>query len=396
MIYPFYFFAVLQLIFSWRSLAGGFSYLHYFRSELASVPAGSFPFASVIVPCKGLDQGLEENLRAIVEQDYPGFEVVFVFEDADDPAAEIVARLKGSANTDLRTVIAGRALDCGQKVHNLIAATDSVADRTGVLVFADSDARPSTGWLKSLVSAAPETRGCSSGYRWFLPEKGGIATELRSVWNASIASALGSNERTNFSWGGSTAIRKEIFDGLGVREAWKGTVSDDFALTRAIKSSGGGVKFVPACLTATVEDCTFREMMEFTTRQMKITRVYSSGLWLLSFVSAGLWLTSLFFAVVVEFGGGLHAWFAGVFIALVLAAGTAKAWLRLKAVSLALADHREALRRQAFWQITLWVASPLIFLFNDIAALVSRRIVWRDIEYELESPQRTRVVRKDG
>jgi cellulose synthase/poly-beta-1,6-N-acetylglucosamine synthase-like glycosyltransferase len=103
-----------------------------------------------------------------------------------------------------------------------------------------------------------------------------FASELRSAWNASIASALGPNLKSNFCWGGSTAIRRDVFERIDMREKWRGTLSDDFAVTRAIKAAGLAIYFVPKALIASVESCTFKELFEFTNRQMKITRVYDS------------------------------------------------------------------------------------------------------------------------
>jgi hypothetical protein len=53
-----------------------------------------------------------------------------------------------------------------------------------------------------------------------------------------------------------------------------------FALTRALRrGSQRPIKFVPQCLTPSFEDCSFRELIEFTTRQLKITRTYAPHLW---------------------------------------------------------------------------------------------------------------------
>ena len=121
--------------------------------------------------------------------------------------------------------------------------------------------------------------GAATGYRWFIPVAGGLASQLRSVWNASIASALGERDDKNFCWGGSTAIRKSTFDRLKVVERWRGTVSDDFTLTRVLQEAKLPIHFVPACLVASVGDCTAKELLEFTNRQLKITRTYAAHLW---------------------------------------------------------------------------------------------------------------------
>ena len=124
-----------------------------------------------------------------------------------------------------------------------------------------------------------ERLGASTGYRWFIPLKGGLASHLRSVWNGSIASALGERGDKNFCWGGSTAIRRSTFDELGIRERWRGSVSDDFTMTRALQEARLPIHFVPACLVPSLDQCTVGELLEFTNRQLKITRVYAPHLW---------------------------------------------------------------------------------------------------------------------
>src|SRR5438874_9822946 len=188
-------------------------------------------------------------------------------------------------------VVAGRAVECGQKVHNLRAAVAVCDTSSEVFVFVDTDARPRADWLRSLVAPlADRAAGAATGYRWFLPVSGGLASHLRSVWNASIASALGADVRRNFCWGGSTAIRRATFEKLNMRERWRGAASDDYALTRALREEGLPIRFAPACLTASPEDCSFGALLEFTTRQLKITRVYAPNLWRIVLASNALFL----------------------------------------------------------------------------------------------------------
>src|SRR6185503_15285162 len=101
---------------------------------------------------------------------------------------------------------------------------------------------------------------------------------FRSSWNASVVTTLGNHSR-NFAWGGSMALRREMFDRIGVRKAWEGTVSDDYAVTHAARRSRKPVVFVPECLIPFYGACTWRELMEFTTRQILIARVYDPATW---------------------------------------------------------------------------------------------------------------------
>ncbi len=62
----------------------------------------------------------------------------------------------------------------------------------------------------------------------------------------------------NFCWGGSTAIRRSTFERLQVAEHWRGTVSDDFTITRVLKEAKLPIHFTPNCLVPSVGDCDLR------------------------------------------------------------------------------------------------------------------------------------------
>src|SRR5918997_1215190 len=122
----FYILAGLVVLQSVLSLRGGIRYLDFFRRELSAPRALYMPYASVFVPCRGVDPGLRLNLLALFRQHYPAYELVFVSDRAEDPALEIAHQLtrelEGETVARSRFVVAGRAADSGQKVHNLRAA----------------------------------------------------------------------------------------------------------------------------------------------------------------------------------------------------------------------------------------------------------------------------------
>lgn len=396
----FYLLASLVVLQGLASLRGGVRWLAFFRRELEAKRTLHLPFASVFVPCRGIEQGLRANLSALFLQHYPAYELVFITDGADDAAhavAEGLAReFEGQTVALARFVIAGRAVESGQKVHNLRAAIAEADSASEVFVFVDTDARPRTDWLRSLVAPLADERvGAATGYRWFLPERGGFATHLRSVWNASIASALGANDRRNFCWGGSTAIRRATFERLNMRERWRGTVSDDYVLTRALHDAKLPVRFVPACLTASLEDCSSGELLEFTTRQLKITRVYAPHLWRIVLVS-NLLFTLVFFGgialAVLRAALGLSFAWPLTLVCLVFVLGVWKSFFRLRAVALALEDQHARLAAGVWSHLLLWPLTAVLFLWNGLAAALSRRILWRGIGYELKSPTETAII----
>ena len=393
----FYFFAILQIFLGFKSLRGGMNYLNYFKRELAKPKSDYTPFASIIVPCRGIDEDLRENLEELFLQNYADYEIVFAVDDERDSALDVIEEVSLGGTVNAEIVIAGLALESGQKVHNLRKAVLEVSERCEVLVFVDSDARPDRDWLRNLISPLEdESVGCATGYRWFLQKSGGFATHLRSVWNASIASSLGANSENNFCWGGSTAIRRSVFDELKVREKWKGTLSDDFALTSILKQAEMPIHFAPQCLTATVEDCSFRELLEFTTRQIKITRVYSPTHFKVSLIGSILFTAIFWTGVCLLFlTSGIHFWITFSSVSLIFLLGVAKAWLRFKSVRLVLAKYDKQLWRQIIPQLTFWAVTPILYLYNNMLALHSREIVWRRIRYKLESPNKTVIIERN-
>ena len=360
----FYAFAVIVIWLGILSLRGGFRFAAYVRRETARPLPDFTPFASVIAPCRGLDDGLRDNLAALFEQDYPTYEIIFVSDRVDDRSLNLVNEIINTAGSServsARIVIAGDAVDCGQKVHNLRAAVAKVDPRCEVLVFVDTDARPHSGWLRSLVAPLrDESIGAATGYRWFIPESLGVASQLRSLWNASIASALGENGDKNFCWGGSTAIRRETFDRLTILERWRGTVSDDFTMTRVLQEAKLPIHFVPACLLPSFGQCTARDLLEFTNRQLKITRVYAAHLW------KPLLIGSLVFCSVF-FGGlalaitrailGLPYLVPLAVVFLIYVLGAAKAHIRLKAVATLFPNYQKQLSQSLPAHLLLWPA----------------------------------------
>ncbi len=385
----YYFLAAISCWIGIKSLMGGFRFAAYVRRE-TSRPLPDFrPFASVIAPGRGLEPGLADNLRPLLAQDYPRYEVLFVFDRADDPAIRVVEELK--TNVATRIIIAGPATDSGQKVHNLRVATTQVDPESEVLVFVDTDARPGKDWLKKLVAPlADEELGASTGYRWFIPEKGGFASRLRSVWNASIASALGRDTTKNFCWGGSTAIRRSTFNRLAVSDRWRGTVSDDFTITSVLKEAKLPIHFTPNCLVASAGDCDFRELLEFTTRQIKITRVYASHLWLPLLLGSSLFTIAFFGGLILI--GVYPRLSVACFLVIIFALGAAKSFIRFRAVSRVLeTSHRDLLAH-----ILLWPVASLLYLYNAIIAGFSQRITWRGITYELKSPREAVIISRDS
>ncbi|HLE63001.1 MAG TPA: hypothetical protein VI750_07675, partial [Pyrinomonadaceae bacterium] len=75
--------------------------------------------------------------------------------------------------------------------------------------------------------------------------------------------------------------------------------------------------------------------------------------------------------------------------------GTAKAYVRWKAVSIPLAGYGKELRKSLAAHVLLWPLGAILFFYNGIVAALSRRIVWRGIGYELKSPTEAVIISRE-
>ncbi len=387
------------------SLWDGYRFLSFVRWSWRQPPGNFTPLAAVIIPCKGVAPDFDLNLSKFLTQDYPRYRVICVVASEKDPAyAALAARLNklssSVAGAALKTslVVAGYSEVCGEKVNNLIHGVAAADLEAEVLVFADIDARPRRDWLRSLVASLADPKvTVSTGFRWYLPGVG-FVSHLRAAWDTSIATLLGDHNR-NFAWGGSMAIRAADFKRLQVAERyWAHTVSDDFAVTRAVRQARGRIRFEPRCLLASREDSTFREFLRWSTRQIIITRVYAARLWWLGLLSNGLYCATFLFGFIL-LGLPGYSTHGGVSIVAPLVAvlllGMAKGRLRTVVAREIFPEEAEALARYGsrYWQLAPLV--PWVLLLNFAIAGVARRIEWRGIHYELCSMNEVRVLRRD-
>ena len=242
------------------------------------------PRTVICLPCKDLDSSFEKNIKSFFDQDYENYQLCFVVAETSDPAYEALCRVKdkleaGSKAVNVRILVAGHAESCGQKIHNLLHCYRNISDDTEVLAFADSDICVRSDWLSHLVYPLKKDKvGVASGYRWFVPDRNNAASVVMSILNGKVAQLLG-NTHFNHAWGGSMAIRVEVFRDLDLEQIWSRAISDDFSISYAVKEAGLKVAFVPACLVASHESTSWEKLFEFGRRQYLITRVCATVTW---------------------------------------------------------------------------------------------------------------------
>jgi ceramide glucosyltransferase len=353
---------ILALMMALASLLGDSARRNYFQRRLsASLSDTDCPSATVIVPVKGYDEGLAENLSALASLDYPDYELlVAVHSESDLPPGVLPAgaRLVIAGEGDSRTA---------QKIQNLLAAIDAARPSSSVFAFADSDGRVPLGWLRAL---AQELRtdgvGASTGYRWYVPSPPDFWSNLRAVWNAAIAGTFGPGAN-DFCWGGAMAIGRDTFERVRVREFWHRHVSDDFRLSEAVRACGLTIAFAPGAVVPCYDHTSAAEFLPWIKRQMIITRVYRPKLWWAALMAHVIYCGAMI-------AGALVAPWA---LAAIVILGILKAVRRASMFRLAVPETRVA-THAAWVTLTTW-----IWLWSLLASATTRTIEWRGVRYNL-------------
>lgn len=389
---------VMELVFTLQVVNN----FRYARKKAACRREGYRPRVLLVVPCKGIEEAFDRNIRSFFEQDYQPYRLWFVVESESDPAFASLARLKtamapASFAGEVRVLVAGHGEGNSQKLHNLLTACGQAPADTEALVFADSDACAGPNWLSHIVYPLRQDKtGAASGYRWFVPARNNWASIALSTVNAKVCQLLG-NTRFNMAWGGSMAIRMDRFRELKLADTWREALSDDLSLSRAVHKAKLKMVFVPACMIASYEWTTWAKFWEFARRQFIITRVYSPAMWLFGLFGSSLSVFGLWggLALAIRQAGGEAAgrdWLFTLLPAVFVSCLFGRAVLRQRLAIRLLPAERDSLRAARRADLTLFWLWDIVLLIIIASTAVGRTITWRGIRYRLHSPNRIEIL----
>lgn len=373
--------------------------------DRAAEPPADAPPATVIVPVRGRHQGLDANVEAILDQDHPDLEWLFVVDDAGDPATPILREALEEAPDEARLVVVDdEAPDVGAfptgKSRAHAAALRHVRPASEVLLFADADARPRPDWARRMTGPLAEhpgpgdpdaprsdrPTGAVTAYRWYVSEDHGFWSRLRAQWNGSGHAAMLQDD-LRFCWGGSMAIRRDVFERCRVVERMRTMLSDDVALTAAVRDAGYAIRYAPRASSLCIEDCDREACVEWCVRQSALTRVGMPRLWRLS---------------VAAFAAAVGAFAAGSAL-LGFAGASRDPWALLVGASLLVPVLVHPLRTRSRWRFFreamaqdgaavesepdlpfLALAQPFFMLYVLLRSARIEEIEWRGRTYDLE------------
>lgn len=218
-------------------------------------------FVSVIVPIKGLDPGIEENVKSLLSQDYERYEVIYVVDDFNDPCVNVLRKF------DVKIIKTENLCErCSGKIRAQLTGLKYA--KGDIIVFADSDTYYPKHWLKELVSPLSSFIA-TTVFSWPKPYKMSVRNLIRAgFWTLGFESqAIGGT----FLWGGSMAFKRDFFDEYVVKEL-SNNWCDDCTLTRIAKERGK-IGFVMKAMPLNVFD--EKNLIEWSKRQIITVYMYS-------------------------------------------------------------------------------------------------------------------------
>jgi ceramide glucosyltransferase len=396
-------FAFLSIGFSCYIISSGILTIRFFRAELAkkipqpdSKPAQEWPKVALISPCKDLDPDFEANMRMLLKQDYPNFEIVFVTLDQHDDSYPVLEKMVAESPVPARLLLGGFSKIRCQKLDNIIAAMDALDDSIDIYAFVDSDARVSTDWLRNLVAPlAQEHIGATTSYRWYRPEPGRPITYALALWTGYQYSNFYINRYVS-TWGGTMAITRKRFEELNIRSEWDHALSDDCVLNECVRRAGYRVEFVTASMTSLSSEYSIKDILIFAVRQCVIGKHTLKEVWYASLSSltlihivaaTGLW--QLWSALQTGQSIPWTTWGMLSFFP----AGIIQCGLFIIALNLIRAQRPQAtdpLMGKVSW--ALWSPFAYVFVWLTLfASAFTDRFVWRQIYYRMISDTETEV-----
>ena len=202
------------------------------------------------MPCKGAHEHFADNVRTILRLVDPHTKLFFIVESRDDPAFPVLKHLSQDT-VHAYVVVAGLSKYCGQKNHNLLKGIRASEEQDEVYVFLDNNTSLNLEQMQNLITPLSDPEVTASvGFRWNILSQGTLGERLHAFMIALQWSMMNCTFIQSI-WGGGTAIRREVFEKMGVREFWAKTAVDDMTLQHLIQKQRRKAVFVPYCVKET-------------------------------------------------------------------------------------------------------------------------------------------------
>lgn len=344
----------------------------------------AWPPVTLIIPCKGAEEGLAEHLQAHFQHDYPDYEILFSVADGTDPAVAVIQSvIAANPQVPASVVVAPRLPRCVEKISNQLTAVEKARPSSLVLVFADSDGLPcDRGWLRALVAPALE-HTVVTGFRWYFPTDRSWVGISQLAWDSTWCVY---HAYAGTVWGGAMACTRANFDQLQLRDYLSRGLTDDLVFLARCQAVGGTVCFAPGAMVASTPHEHWSSFLRWILRQSLIVRLVTPRLWLKGFLYSNL--HALFYGltplILLWPGEILGRWLPGVVFPLVLILTTWRSDLRYRIMTQLFPDRAEAFRWMRWRCLPFILLTDLLGPLIAYTSLLTRTVRWRGVAYRLE------------
>lgn len=190
-----------------------FFYLSIYKNKKNCQKFEHYPPVSVIIAAKNEAINLSQNLKYILEQDYPAnYEVIVVNDSSTDDTELVLAEFKSKyPHLYYTTIPQNKNFYHGKKIALLIGIK---AANNDILVFTDADCKPASKlWLKSIVENFYSSTQIVIAYAPYEPQKGLLDKIVRAETFLNAINYLGFALRRipYMAVGRNMAYRKSFF-----------------------------------------------------------------------------------------------------------------------------------------------------------------------------------------
>ncbi len=195
----------------------------------------NLPNVSVVVAARNEEENIERCVKSIAEVDYPKdkLEIIVANDGSTDRTAEIVQNLQ-------KNIPSLKLLNIETSVSNLKGKANALAQAidkaSGEFIFmTDADCIVPKGWIKGMLKYFDDKTGVASGIT--IIEPGKIFYGMQSLdWAflLGVAAAVGKLFKPVACIGNNMAFRKRAYAEIGGYQNLKFSITEDFALFKAI------------------------------------------------------------------------------------------------------------------------------------------------------------------
>lgn len=385
--------AILQIVF-------GEMLRRHLSAKPVSCPPSYSPKVAILLSLRGSDPFLADGIRALLDQDYPDFQINIVVDSEEDPCWRVLKQFdleKEDSRLNVQ-VLRNRLTTCSLKCSSMAQAVESLEEDVEVVILTDADVVSHSLWLRDAVGPLANPKvGVVSGNQWFAPKRQTAGSLIRSIWHSgSIAPTV----LYGHPWAGTCAMRVKDIKRSGLVERWKKTIVDDGPINELFGPLGLETYISPALIMINREECSLSYSLTYVHRMLTWSRVYEDAFWL-TLVHMFLTTFPLFAApivAVVAFSMSAY-WAAAIllsgFLIYVVSTIVSSYLIRL-AVQNAVGNQKQDLPMPSIAGWALFTVTfpivQLVHAFSTVFALFTVQISWRKVSYEIRGRWNVKVL----